>query len=102
MHKLKAAPRRNGGAVENLRQTLRALLKTNYQADAILQMMLAEAVRVFPGLTLRDHRSIVSSVIEDAAPASDAEFHTEPEPRYETIDNVILFPGKRARATLKR
>jgi hypothetical protein len=102
MHQLKAAHRRNGGAVDNLRQTLRALLKTNYQAEAILQMMLAEAVRQFPGLTLRDHRSIVSCVIEDAATAGDHSFAAEPEPHAETFDNIIPFPAKRAFSRSKR
>jgi hypothetical protein len=102
MHQLKAAPRRNGGAVENLRQTLRALLKTNYQAEAILQMMLAEAVRAFPGLTLQDHRSIVSCVIEDATTANDDALPADkPGTLHQTFDNVIPFSGKRERARMK-
>jgi hypothetical protein len=97
MYQLKAAHHRNGGAVDKLQQTLHALLKTNYQAEAILQMMLAEAVRLFPGLTLKDHRSIVSCVIEDATIANDHAFRAaEPETLHEPFDNVIPFPAKGA------
>jgi|SRR4029453_18575554 hypothetical protein len=102
MHPLKAAHHRNGGAVDNLRQTLRALLKTNYQAEAILQMMMAEAVRVFPGLTLKDHRSIISCVIEDTAITDNPVLPAaEPETFHERFDNVIPFPVKRAFAESK-
>ena len=97
MHQLKAAHRRNGGAVENLRQTLRTLLKTNYQAEAILQIMVAEATRLFPGLTAKDHQSIVSCVIENVAvPDETVLVPSKPKTADVGSDNVIPFPAGRS------
>src|SRR5262245_12086999 len=103
MHQPQAARHCNGGAVDNLRQTLSALLKSNYEAEAVLQMMLAEAVRLFPGLTLTDHRSIVSCVIEDAVVADrDALSAANQKDRCETFGKIIPFPARRALAKSKR
>ena len=96
MHQLKTERCRNGGAIDDLRRTLRALLKTNHQAEAILQMMLVEATRLFPGLTTKDHQSIVSCIIENTTMARD---QTIPAHGFEaggqTYDNVIPFPAGR-------
>jgi hypothetical protein len=102
MHQLKASHRTNGGTIDNLRQTLPTLLKTNYQAETILQMMLAEATRLFPGLTVKDHQSIVSCIIENVAVADQPSFVPVPPGTSEmAFDNVIPFPTQRLIARQK-
>jgi hypothetical protein len=103
MHQPKASPTGGMGAVTRLRRTLYALLKTKFPAETVLEVLLTEISRLFPGLGQKDYERIVDCIIDEAAGnivqlRSETPFRPIASKRFESVDNVLPFPvGARPR-----
>jgi hypothetical protein len=96
----KNSPTGGMGAVTSLSRTLYALLKARFPAEIVLEYLLTEVSRLFPGLDRKDYERIVDCIIDEAAgnvvqlrsETPFGPFATKP------VGNVLPFPvGARPR-----